>query len=189
MVFGAGASAQTECFITGTITAEMVDHELGMYRYTLELMWDTGSQYALSHANLLLDPGFGDCLCVDFEEALAWEDPIGFSDGYPEGCTVYYYGMIECDGDPSIYGVDGFLLKFEPFEEEDCEPGTTGTGIFVFYSDFGPAPIDEDFLSLVDKNGQNSCTGTLTGDFPAIPCDPVSNEARTWTNVKGLYIR
>ena len=189
LIAGASVTARAECTITGTISAEMVDHALGMWRYTLELIWDTGSPYALSHANLLLDPGFGECLCVDFEEALAWEDPIGSSDGYPEGCTVYYYGMLECHGDPSIPGVDGFLLKFEPYEYESCAPGPTGIGTFVFYSDYGPAPIDDDILSVVDKHGQASCIGTLTGEFPGIPCDPLAGEGATWTSVKELYVR
>ena len=105
----------------------------------------------------------------------------------PDGCTVFYDAFLECDGDPSIEGIEGFLLKFEPIEDEGCEPGEMGMGTFVFYSDFPPAPIDEDYVSLVDKHGQLYCTGTLTGDFPGIPCNPVANEGATWTQVKGLY--
>ena len=188
IAFGA-AVATAECTITGNITAEenVNGPDLGAWCYTLELVWDTGSQHALSHFNLLIDTAAGDCECEEIADALAWEDPAGSSDGHPDGCTVFYEAMLECDGDPSIPGVDGILLKFEPYEGEGCEPGTTGTGIFVFYSDFEPAPIDENNLYLVDKFAGDYCSGMLTGVFPAILCDPVSNETSTWSRVKATY--
>jgi len=187
MVFGAQV-ALAECFIGGTITAsENPDPEGPMWMYTMELTWDTGNNYSLSHANLLMDSGLGTCMCEDFMDALSWGDPIGSSDGYPMPCTVYYQGFLECQGDPSIPGVTGYLLKFEPIYDESCEPGPTGMATFTFYSDLPPSPIDEEALSSVDKNGQEHCFGTLEGEFPTMACDPVINQDSSWGNVKGMF--
>ncbi len=176
-----------QCSISGSIvaatSADPMDPD---WTYTLTIDWDTGSQHALSHMDLLLDASGGTCTCADFHDALSWSDPIGYSNGDPS-CTVNYNGNLECNGDPSIPGVDNILLKFEPIEGTGCEPGTTGTTTFVFYSDLPPAPIDEDILSLVDKFAGNSCFGTLNGDFPAMSCDPVVTDDVEWGNVKSLY--
>jgi len=185
--FGTQALAG-DCFIGGTITASPNPDLMGPnWMYTMELSWDTGTNYALSHANLLLDPGLGTCTCADFQDALIWESPAGYSDGTPGGCQVDYEAYLECSGDPSIPGVDGFLLKFEPIENGSCEPGATGTGTFVFFSNLPPAPIDEDVLSVVDKFALQYCFGHLSGDFPAMACDPVSSEESSWGNVKGMF--
>lgn len=185
----AGAAGAQECSITGTITATYNEDgpDLGAWCYTLELTWDTGTPYALSHFDFLLDVPYGNCNCQDFADALAWEYPSGYSDGYPGGCTVYYETYLECGGDPSVPDVEGIILKYEPIYDEECEPGPTGSGTFVFYSDLEPAPIADDNLFLIDKHAGYVCTGEISGDFPALVCDPVSNESRTWTNVKGLY--
>jgi hypothetical protein len=185
------AVAQDECVITGTVTAELnIDGpDLGAWCYTLELVWDTGSDYALSHFDFLLDNPDGNCSCDDFADALAWEDPAGSSNGEPDDCTVDYALYLECEGDPSIPDVEGILLKFEPYEDDECEPGPTGTGIFVFYSDLEPAPIAEDNLFLIDKFAGFACSGEVTGVFPGLACDPVASEHRTWTGVKSLYDR
>jgi len=146
--------AVAACDISGTIVATPNPNLSGpAWVYTLTIDWDTGSPNALSHMDLLLDTSTGTCTCADFSDALSWDDPIGSSDGDPS-CTVDYTGGLECSGDPSIPGVDNILLKFEPIEE-GCEPGVTGTATFVFYSDLGPAPVDEDILSLVDKFANN----------------------------------
>ena len=187
MVFGAQA-VMAQCYIGGTITASANTDPMGPnWVYTMEITWDTGNAYSLSHVNLLLDPGLSTCLCQDFMDALSWGDPIGSSNGYPEPCTVYYQGFLECEGDPSIPEVTGFLLKFEPIYDEFCEPGPTGTGTFIFYSDLPPAPIDEDILSIVDKFAGEYCFGNMSGDFPAMACDPVGAEESSWGNLKGLF--
>ena len=186
LVFGV-QSAQADCFIGGTITADSNPDPSGpTWMYTMVFTWDTGNNHSLSHANLLLDIAGGTCLCQDFMAAISWDDPVGYSDGYPDDCTVDYQGFLECGGDPSIPGFTDILLKFEPVEGE-CEPGPTGTGTFVFYSNLHPAPIDEDILSVVDKHSNEYCIGHLSGDFPAMACDPVSNEGSTWGNLKGLF--
>lgn len=178
--------AFAECDISGTIVATPNPSLSGpAWVYTLTIDWDTGSQNALSHMDLLLDTSTGTCTCADFSDALSWDDPIGSSSGDPS-CTVDYTGGLECSGDPSIPGVDNILLKFEPIEE-GCEPGVTGTATFVFYSNLGPAPVDEDILSLVDKFANNNCFGSLSGDFPSMSCDPVHTEGIGWGSLKGTF--
>ena len=190
MILVIATSAQmalAQCDINGTIVAEANADLLGPdWVYTMTVNWDTGTAYALSHMGLLLDTSTGTCSCADFIGALSWDDPIGYSTGDPS-CMVNYHGNLECSGDPSIPGVDGILLKFEPIEGMGCEPGTSGTATFVFYSNLGPAPVDEDILSLVDKFANNSCFGSLSGDFPSMTCDPVSTENMEWGKAKGMY--
>jgi len=185
------AAVLAECMINGNVTAEMNDDnpEMGDWMYTMVVTWDTDTQYALSHFNFLIDGPGGTCGCSDIEAALTWASPAGSSDGDPDGCMVYYDAYLECEGDPSIPDVEGILLKFEPIYDEECEPGATGTGTFVFYSDFGPADIADEGLFLVDKFGQLNCTGMITGQFPSLLCDPVGAEAHTWSHVKGMYDR
>lgn len=187
MVFGAQA-AMAECFIGGTITAVSNPDPMGPnWMYTMVITWDTGNNYSLSHANLLMDIEAGTCVCQDFVAALSWDYPAGSSDGTPMPCTVDYEAFLECSGDPSIPEVEGILLKFEPIENEECEPGPTGTGTFVFFSNLPPAPINEEILTVVDKHAQEYCFGYLTGDFPAMACDPVGAEKANWGGLKGLF--
>jgi hypothetical protein len=186
-VIGGANLAMAQCSITGTITANATNYPGGpAWCYTMEFVWDTGTPFALSHANLLLDGAGGTCVCEDFSDALIWHDPVGTSDG-TDGCTVDYQAFLECSGDPSIPGVDGYLLKFEPIEQEGCEPSNTGTAVVVFYSNLAPAPIDEEILSIVDKHGLEYCFGGLSGDFPSMSCDPVGLESSTWGQIKGQY--
>ena len=72
----------------------------------------------------------------DFVDALSWDAIIGTSGG-EGGCTVDYAGMLGCNGDPSVPGVGGITLKFEPMEDAGCEPGTSGR---VLYSEDMTAP-------------------------------------------------
>ena len=197
-------AALAECSMEGTITASSNPDPMGpRWMYTMVVVWDTDSQYSLSHFNLLMDSETGTCTCQDFVDALSWGNPIGSSNGYPMGCTVDYQGYLECRGDPSIPGVGGILLKFEPIPagpnlpgidgivretlQDVCEPGPTGTGTFVFYSDLPPVPIDEDILSGVDKHGKQYCYGHMSGDFPAMACDPVGSEDTSWGTLKGMF--
>ncbi len=187
LVMSSAQIALGQCDISGTIVASTSADPMDPdWTYTLTINWDTGSQYALSHMNLLVDSAGGTCTCADFQDALSWDDPIGYSDGDPS-CTVDYLGNLECTGDPSIPGVDDILLKFEPIEGLGCESGTTGTAVFTFYSDLSPAPVDEEILSLVDKFAGDSCFGSLSGDFPSMACDPVDVDKVEWGSVKSLY--
>jgi hypothetical protein len=186
------AAASAECFITGDIAAAANDGDpsLGAWMYTMTVSWDTGAQTSLSHLDLIVDFPGGTCLCSDVAGALNFGAIAGTSDGTPGGCDVDYTAEVECYGDPSIPGDEGILIKWEPMMMDGgCEPGPTGTGMFTFYSDLAPAMVDDTQPLILEKDGGESCEGTITGVFPALPCDPVAAEATTWTEVKGLYNR
>ena len=182
--------ALADCLITGVSVAElnMENPELGAWKYTITMTWDTGTVYALSHTDILLDYS-GNCTCEELVAVLNWQDPIGTSNGLPDDCTVEYEGIFECNGDPSIPDLEMPLLKFEPYEDGTCEPGPTGTGTFYIFSDLPPAPIAEENLFLVDKYGQLACSGLLTGEFPGLPCDPTPTAEGSWGGVKSSYLR
>lgn len=173
------------CSIDGHIAAEMTgDPDLPLYAYTMTVNWDMDAPYGLSHLDLLVDILGGTCDCSDFSEAITFGSGTSTGD---DDCTVEYEAFLECNGDPSIPGVDGILFKFEPIEDEFCEPGPVGSGTFVFYSDLGPVPVNEDILAVVDKAGQESCTGTITGVFPGMSCDPVPTDGGNLGSLKSLY--
>lgn len=179
--------ALAECSIEGAISAEMTDDPLlPAYMYSMTISWDMDSPHGLSHLDLIVDMQGGTCDCSDFYDAISFGMYGGSSDGEYD-CTVNYMAEIECQGDPSIPGVDGILFKFEPIETEGCEPGPTGTGTFVFYSDLAPAPVEEEFVALIDKASQEYCTGSVTGVFPGLACDPVSGDVRSMDSLKSLY--
>ena len=176
--------ALAACSISGTITASPNPDPLGpAWVYTAVINWDTGSQYALSHMGLWLDVAGGNCSCQDFQQAISFGSPIGTSG---TSCLVDYYGELNCQGDPSIPGVAGIVLKLEPVEDV-CEAGVMGQGTFVFTSNLGPAAIDEDALTLEDKFSTRYCFGSLSGDFPSMPCNPVSTDDESWGAVKGMF--
>ncbi len=185
------APAGAECFIGGTITAAPNDGDpgLGLWCYTLDVTWDTDSQTSLSHLDLIVDGPGGTCGCSDIADAINFAYPAGSSDGYPDGCDVDYEAFLECDGDPSI-PIEGILFKWEPLDMPGgCEPGPVGTGQFVFYSDYEPVAVDDTLPLVAEKNSGEHCEGTVSGVFPGLECNPVSSEASSWTDVKGLYDR
>jgi hypothetical protein len=97
---------------------------------------------------------------------------------------VYYYGMFECFGDPSI-DVETPLVKFEPFGN-GCEPATEGRVEVCFYS--VAAPIYGGYNDVIAlKFGQLWATGDLDGPLP--DCDTGYSDANssTWGAVKALY--
>jgi hypothetical protein len=102
-------------------------------------------------------------------------------------CTVYYYGEFLCDGDASIPGIDGPLVKFEPYPS-DCEPGPVGEGVFWFYSDWAPEAIETPNQLLVIKFNQGQCGGELTGFLPGCSeCDSTPTQPTTWGRIKSIY--
>lgn len=178
------AAASAACSISGTISASPNPNPSGpAWMYTAVIDWDTGTRYALSHIDMLLDVAGGGCTCQNFRDAISWGPTIGTSG---TSCVTAYGGELNCQGDPSIPGVLGIALKLNPMSGS-CEPGTTGQGTYVFYSNLGPAAIDEEALTLIDKFGRLSCYGHLAGDFPAMPCGPVAETPAAWGSVKGLY--
>ena len=180
----APSMASAECMINGNISVEETNSPLGAFTYTLDVTWDMGSQHGLSHLDLLVDVENGTCSCDDFANYISFDAISGSSDG-ENGCTVDYYTELACNGDPSI-GIEGILFKFEPYED-GCEPGPTGSGSFVFYSDLPGVPVNEQILALIDKASQDYCTGTLTGVFPGMACDPVATDGQSLDSLKGLY--
>lgn len=183
---GPSAPALAKCFIGGEITAERNhDPQYPAWKYTAVIEWDTVSQYALSHLDILIDTETGSCTCYEISSALTWWGVAGHAVG-EEGCEVDFEASIECNGDPSIPDLYGILLKFEPISLE-CEPGPVGTLTVFFYSEMPPAPIDEEVLLLFDKFAGLYCSGYLSGYFPSLACNPVDTEPATWDVLKSLY--
>jgi hypothetical protein len=179
-----------DCDFSGIATAvpNPDDLELGDYKYCVEVSWDTGNPFALSHADVLLALGYCPCACADFPFGSA--DIAGTSTGYNENfatyCVVYYIAEYLCKGDPSISETLGeALVKFEPDEEiGSCAPMNHGEGTFCFYSDWEPRPVDDELLVL--KAGQSICFGHLVGELPECYCDsPALPES--WGTVKKLF--
>ncbi len=186
-IVAASGGAAAQCSLTGNITAALTtDPLLPPWEYTLTVTWDTGSVYGLSHIDLIIDPLATSCLCPDLDEYLFPVTPAGTALG-EGGCTAQFGTELDCSGDPSIPGVDGTLLKFEPVEGEICELDVTGTATLVFYSSYGPYPIDAEALALVDKFAGNYCFGMVTGVFPTLACDSIPDEKDSWGNIKGQY--
>ena len=178
------AAASAACSISGNITASLNPDPAGpAWKYTAVIDWNTDTRYALSHIDLWLDKAGGNCSCQNFQDALSWGSPIGTSG---TSCVTGYGGELNCLGDPSIPGVTGIALKLNPLAGT-CEPGTSGQGTFVFFSNLGPATIDEEALTLVDKFGTGSCFGHLSGSFPSMPCNPVGDAISPWGSVKGMF--
>ena len=100
----APSAVRADCEIYGTITAEpnTDDPDLGTWLYRLVVTWNTDVQYALSHLDLILDAPGGSCTCAEIEEALNWNDPIGFSTGIPGDCMIDYAPELLCNGEPSL---------------------------------------------------------------------------------------
>jgi hypothetical protein len=174
-----------EFAINGVSTAELVNDPMGKYKYTLEITWDTGTQYAMSHINLLIDTG-ANCTCGIIADGISFDAMNGSLYGNPNDCELDVYTELNCQGDPSL-GLSGIMLKFEPDETEDCEPDVTGQMTIVFYSNYRPAHIGQPNLALSDKFGQLSGFGNISGVFPALPCDTIDNDDTTWGSIKTHY--
>jgi len=181
------AIAQSDCFIAGDIEGmPNLEHPgMGAWRYELTVVWDTSVPQAVSHINLIVDDG-SNCECGDFTGAINLFAVCGTSNDDPEPCSVVYYHEFNCNGDPSL-DIDDPLYKFEYDEDLGCEPANVGTAVFEFFSDYEPYATELPNLLVVDKHGRLSCSGELTGVFPALPCGPVADERMTWGAVKSGY--
>ncbi len=172
--------------ISGTATATATPgHALGDWMYCVDVTWDTGSQ-GLSHANVLLGLDFCPCACTDFPfgaEAIAGTSTGEDGDG---ACTVNYLAEFQCD-DPSISGIEGPLVKFEPINGQDCEPDKSGTATFCFYSDWAPVNVGSPNTQLMVKFATNSCSGELSGQIPGCECGTTTTENQSWGGVKNLF--
>ena len=187
--FPASADGLGGCVFSGTSTATTVDDpELGTYKYCVEMSWDTGYPFALSHADVLLALGICTCACNEFpfgSDEVAGQS-LGFNEQTLSFCTVTYLAEYLCEGDPSIPATEGeALVKFEPQESNGhCEPTNEGAGTFCFYSDWEPREVDDNLLVL--KAGQTFCFGHLTGDLPECDCTSATLPD-SWGTVKALF--
>jgi hypothetical protein len=160
---------------------------MGLWRYTVNAVWEIDAQWALSHMNVIL--ALGECTCICEEFSFAAHDTAGVSTGYvdrEEPCTNYYFAEFNCHGDPSI-DLEEPLVKFEDIEDI-CEPALLGEGTFVFFSDWPPRALEQPTQQLALKAGYGLvCFGPLTGVLPECTCDGVPAEVSTWGRLKMLY--
>jgi len=192
-MFGGGLAAglsvcQAQCFLSGHCVAEPNpdDPGLGEWRYCVTLSWDTGTQHAVSHLDLLLALEGCECVCEEFSFGVP--DTAGSSTGVlPTGapCTVCYYAEFECYGDPSI-GVAEPLVKFDPYDD-DCGPDATGSGTFCFYTDWPPIPVELPNGLLALKAAGDTCFGELTGELPECICGGTPTQDGTWGKIKAWF--
>ena len=183
------ADARAGACVSGTLVAAPSDRpELGQYVYRMTVLWGPLS-HGLSHLDLWLGQLECDAIC-DGHGPFGFPDTAGTSSGGPQeksGCPVYYSGELACNGDPSIH-LPGPLIKYVPLPGQSCVPGKSGSGLFVFYSDWAPGPSDEVPNVLIAKFGNNPpCLGTVTGTFPACGVHATGTENTSWGSVKSLY--
>ncbi|MBC8367703.1 hypothetical protein H8E52_09865 [bacterium] len=177
--------ASADCSISGISTAEPNpdDPAWGDWKYTIEMSWDNLEMaHGLSHWNVLF--GAEAQICCD-PAYYAFGDSSGVSTGEPDACEVSYMAELNCAGDPSIPGEEGALIKFEPIWG-DCEPASTGSGIFFFYSDFAPLPLTEPNELLIFKAAGDACYGSLSGVLP-LDCEPTAAEPSNWSTIKSQF--
>jgi hypothetical protein len=189
-VVGMG-NVKAECYLAGESVAEPNpdDPDLGDWRYTVTMEWDTGTQHAVSHLDLLLALEACPDVCEAFPFAVL--DTVGSGPGIDqneESCTVYYQAEFNCIGDPSI-GIEDPLIKFEPISGGYCEPDVYGTVTFRFYTDWSPTPVSQPNDLLVLKAAQGICRGELSGSLPECMGSQTSTHSATWGQVKSCYLR
>jgi len=155
----------------------------GYWEYCAEVEWNTTDfgGHGLSHTDVLL--GLENCATACDEGVFAFADPAGEGEG-EGGCTVYFYAVFECEGDPLLPAFPFPTIKFEPYEDE-CQPGPVGTALLCFYSDYGPAPWEEYTNHVAVKFGTSIEMGLLVGQLPECPSTPV--EQSTWALIKSIY--
>ena len=155
----------------------------GYWKYCVTVDW-INLPHGVSHVDVLLM--LEECACACSPGYFAFADTVGSGPGgNGEPCTVYYNGLIECHGDPSI-DIPDPLVKFEPYEGS-CEPDKDGSVTACFYSVASPTEhaVFEDVIIL--KFSTQYATGDLDGVLPI--CDPQYSSAgpATWGQIKALY--
>ena len=182
----AGTSLVSAQCLSGNVTAELQTSGTyaGLWKYTATVTWDTPSGLS----NLTLDCGFGACPDEACLQTYLFDTPAGTSDGKtttgpPASCVAEYSGEFNCSGNPSIGWMDP-IIKWDALGG-GCEPGKTGTGSFSFYTNLGPRS-DSQLPMVLIKNGQQVCSGTLTGQCPEPPC-VVPVEPTSWGKIKADY--
>ena len=186
--FAGPALAVDECAeLSVTVSAEpSTDPGFeGLYKYTVTGSWDV-TQFGLSHIDFFLQLKDLECICDP--AVVKFGTPAGTSNGVSDDgpCIVNYEGLYFCMGDPSIPAeLAAPTIKFNSING-DCEPGTTGTGTWVFYSPFPPAPFSVDPEGAAIKHGQQVCVGQLAGTMPMGDCS-TPTRAMSWGSVKANY--
>ena len=174
--------ASPEIWAEGTVSASNDPGFEGYWKYCYEVHW-TGLPHAVSHIEIVLCPP-GDCGCDCEPEFFAFADTVGSGEGEEEYQAVHYYGGLEDSGDPST-GLEGMLLKFEPYEGI-YEPGLEGSAILCFYS--VAAPVFDIYPDRIGtKFGGEYLLGWLDGPLPGCRHGFSPTEQNTWGYVKGLY--
>ena len=157
----------------------------GLYKYTVTGSWDV-TQFGLSHIDFFLQLKDLECICDP--AVVKFGTPAGTSNGVSDDgpCTVEYAGVYNCKGDDSVPAeLAAPTIKFNSINDE-CEPGTTGTGTWVFYSPFPPAPFSIDPEGAAIKHGQLVCVGQLAGTMPMGDCS-TPTRATSWGHMKASY--
>lgn len=176
--------AAAVCLVEADISASATtDPDLPAWTYTLVLNWNY-NYTPFNHWALPLDDTLRVCTCEEIQASFEFGDPIGQSSGVPD-CLIEYQGVFQCAGDPGT-DISGVVLTLMP-TTAGCEPGYSGAGIFVFYSDHGPTPLNPFAEMVIVNDNLDTCGGGMTGVFPAVPCNPTSTSAMTWSAVKSLY--
>ena len=100
--------------------------------------------------------------------------------GPKQPCMAEYSGEFNCGGNPSIGFMDP-IIKWDALNG-GCEPDKTGSGVFCFYTNLSPSSGSQLPMALI-KNGQEVCSGMLTGQCPEPPC-VVPVEPTNWGKIK-----
>ncbi len=184
----AAAQPSGDCALVDvTVTASISSDPgyIGLYKYTAVGNWDV-TRLGLSHLDIFV--ALQECACKCDANIFKFKTPAGISSGMNplEGaCTVQYLGSYVCKGDPSIPDeLAAPTIKFDT--EGPCQALTIGSGTWVFYSPFPPAPYSEYVDAVSIKHGSGTCMGDLKGNLPLCDCS-VPVESRTWGQMKALY--
>jgi hypothetical protein len=180
----APAVANPDVWGTGSASLSTDPGFEGYWKYCYEVDW-VGLPHGVSHVDILLWL-LQDCECVCSPGYFAFADTTGSGPGTPNGepCMVYYYGLFECFGDPSI-DIDGPLVKFEPYEDH-CEPGAEGWVRACFYSVAAPIPAPAGEWVVI-KFAREYATGPLTGVMPGCDSAYSARDNVSWGQIKALY--
>ena len=189
-VFTGLAVACDDCEVVGHIDAEpsaQEDLDLGAWMYTLTLTWETGGN-SIDYIMLFLDEIDQNCSCEDVRAAINFDLPAGQSAAGPDPDHHWHEcdweGRIKCINDPCLPD-DGIYMKFNDY---NCEhPGCCGGGTFTFFSDYPPTDVGMPDIFFKLGAYTDACSGTLTGVFPALPCDPTPDSASSWGKVKSIF--
>ena len=181
-------SAQNCDLIEIEVTAELsVDPGYeGMYKYTISGNWEVDGVDAVSYILYSLGAECP-CLCDSSIGMVEFPNTAGTSTGENnrgDACEARYNGFVECSG---LLETDDIVLMYEVFGA-GCDPVEIGSGTWIVYSTMSPLPWAEYPGAVYVKYGNNTCTGTLTGQLPdCLECMPVSVEQDSWGAIKSLY--